>query len=131
MSDQDEIGRPNYTRGGASPAPSRLPAGGPGPREPQDMSLRPWLALAAMLVTAGCWTQVLSVPLIVGLITAILAMRWGLKSRLGGGSAAAVVAANLSWIVAALFILQLMALISVRYFSDHQGFGAAIDILLT
>ena len=43
----------------------------------------------------------------------------------------AVFAANISWIIGGLFLLQAVLLISERYFVEHQGFGAAVHILLT
>lgn len=130
MSDRDEIGRPNYTRGSSPPSPSRIPAPrGPEPRAGADLGA--WMAFSAMLATVACNEYLLGVPLFVGVFTAILAVRWGLKSRHTAHAPIAVVAANVSWVVAALFLLQAVLLIFDRYFVEHQGFGAAIHILLT
>lgn len=131
MSDQDEIGRPNYTRGSGSPSPTPIPAAGRGGDRRAGSDVRAWMAVAAMLVTVGCNEYVLGVPLFVGVFTAILAIRWGLRSRNTANSPLAVFGATISWIVGGLFLLQAVLLISERYFVEHQGFGAAIHILLT
>ncbi len=140
MSEQPELGRPNYTAGGSAASQSSGRGGGgqQGPALDPDsrLELRAVAALAAAVFAWSSWTPFYNtLPIAAALVAAFLAARWGRKAKqniewsngLRSGAGIADVARALG--LADLAVLGY--LIFHYYFIAHAGMKGVLDLLLT
>jgi hypothetical protein len=142
MSEQPEVGRPNYTAGGASgaagPGGSR-PGGVRGPgRRPEPGSrveLRAIAAFAAALFAWSSWTPFYSLPIAAALVAAILAARWGRKAKQSiewsDGLRTGATLADLARVLGLADLAVLGYLLFHYYFIAHAGLAGVVDLLFT
>jgi hypothetical protein len=138
MSDQPEVGRPNYTASGAAGAGSSS-RGGPyqGPvREPgARIDFRALAALAAALFAWSSWTPFYNLPIAAALVAAFLAARWGRQAKRniewsdGARSGAAI--ADVARVLGLADLAVLGYLLFHYYFIAHAGMKGVLDLLLT
>lgn len=136
MNDQPELGRPNYSAGGSRPNPGPQPR--PGGYTPQDdarLEPRAVLAMAAAILAWSSWTPFYNLPIIVALVAAVFAARWGAQAKrnilAAEGTRTGAGLADIARLLGLADLAILAYLIFHYYFIAHAGAGAVLTLLFT
>lgn len=138
MNDQPEVGRPNYSAAGSRPSASPLPRQGGGGYLPDDgarIDLRAVAAMAAAVLAWSSWTPFYNLPIVVALVAAILAARWGARAKrnilASEGRRTGAGLADLARLLGLADLAILAYLIFHYYFVAHAGIKGILTLLLT
>ena len=139
MNDQPEVGRPNYSAAGSRPSPSPVPrqSGGShgGPEQGARVELRAVAAIAAAVLAWSSWTPFYNLPIVVALVAAVLAARWGARAKrsilAAEGTRTGAGLADLARILGLADLAILGYLIFHYYFVAHAGIKGVLTLLLT
>jgi hypothetical protein len=137
MSEQPEVGRPNYTASGAADSASSSRGQYQGPvREPGARpDPRALAAFAAALFAWSSWTPFYNLPIAAALVAAFLAARWGRRAKQniewsdGARSGAAI--ADIARVLGLADLAVLGYLLFHYYFLAHAGMNGVLDLLFT
>jgi hypothetical protein len=137
MNDQHEVGRPNYSAAGsrASATPAPRQAGGYPPEQGARLDLRAVAAMAAAALAWSSWTPFYNLPIIVALVAAVLAARWGARAKrnilASEGRRTGAGLADMARLLGAADLAILAYLIFHYYFIAHAGVKGVLTLLLT
>ncbi|WP_344667222.1 hypothetical protein [Catenulispora yoronensis] len=137
MNDQPELGRPNYSAGGSRPNPGggAPRPGGYVPEEGGRLEPRALLAMAAAVLAWSSWTPFYTLPILVALIAAVLAARWGAQAKrnilAADGARTGAGLADVARLLGLADLAILAYLIFHYYFIAHAGIGGVMTLLLT
>ena len=137
MNDQPEVGRPNYSAAGSRPSPSPVPrqSGYRGPDEGARLELRAILAMGAAVLAWSSWTPFYTLPIIVALVAAVFAARWGAQAKrnilASEGARSGAGLADLARLLGLADLAILAYLIFHYYFVAHAGIKGVLTLLLT
>ncbi|WP_194926178.1 hypothetical protein [Catenulispora pinisilvae] len=137
MNDQPEVGRPNYSAAGSRPSPSPVPRQGGygGPERGARPDLRAVLAMAAAVLAWSSWTPFYNLPIVVALLAAVFAARWGTQAKrnilAAEGARSGAGLADLARVLGLADLAILAYLIFHYYFVAHAGIKGVLTLLLT
>lgn len=137
MNDQPEVGRPNYNAGGSRPSASPVPRQGGGypPEQGARVDLRAVAAMAAAALAWSSWTPFYNLPIVVALVAAVLAARWGARAKrtilASEGTRTGAGLADLARLLGMADLAILAYLIFHYYFIAHAGVKGVLTLLLT
>ena len=138
MNEQPEVGRPNYSAAGSRPSPSPVPRQGGGYRGPDQgarIELRAVAAMAAAVLAWSSWTPYYNLPIVVALVAAVLAARWGARAKraiiASEGTRTGAGLADLARLLGLADLAILGYLIFHYYFVAHTGIKGILTLLLT
>lgn len=136
MNDQPEVGRPNYSAGGSRPAPTAVPRhGGYEPGQGGRLELRAVFAMAAAVLAWSSWTPFYNLPIIVALIAAVFAARWGAQAKrnilAADGQRSGAGLADVARVLGLADLAILAYLIFHYYFIAHTGAKGVLTLLFT
>jgi len=137
MNDQPEVGRPNYSAAGSRPSASPVPRQGGGypPEQGARVDLRAVAAIAAAALAWSSWTPFYNLPIVVALVAAILAARWGARAKrtilASEGRRTGAGLADLARLLGMADLAILAYLIFHYYFVAHAGIKGILTLLLT
>jgi hypothetical protein len=136
MNDQPEVGRPNYSAAGSRPSPSPLPRqGGMGPEQGARLEIRAVMAMGAAILAWSSWTPFYNLPIVVALVAAVFAARWGARAKraivAAEGTRTGAGLADLARLLGLADLAILAYLIFHYYFVAHAGVKGVLTLLLT
>ena len=137
MNDQPEVGRPNYSAGGSRPSPSPVPRQGGygGPGHGARLELRAAAAMAAAVLAWSSWTPFYNLPIVVALVAAVFAARWGARAKrsilASEGTRTGAGLADLARLLGLADLAILAYLLFHYYFVAHAGIKGVLTLLLT
>lgn len=137
MNDQPEVGRPNYSAAGSRPSPSPVPRQGGGYDPDQGARLEPRAvsAMAAAVLAWSSWTPFYNLPIVVALVAAVLAARWGARAKrnilAADGTRTGAGLADLARVLGLADLAILAYLVFHYYFVAHAGVKGVLTLLFT
>jgi len=139
MNDQPEVGRPNYSAGGSRPNPGAVPTrpggGGYVPEGGARLELRAVFAMAAAVLAWSSWTPFYNLPIIVALVAAVFAAKWGAQAKrnilAADGARSGAGLADVARLLGLADLAILAYLLFHYYFIAHAGVKGVLTLLLT
>ncbi|GAA1962938.1 hypothetical protein [Catenulispora subtropica] len=137
MNDQPELGRPNYSAGGSRPNPGAVPQrqGGYVPEEGARLELRAVFAMAAAVLAWSSWTPFYNLPIVVALVAAGFAAKWGAQAKrnilAADGARSGAGLADIARLLGLADLAILAYLLFHYYFIAHAGVKGVLTLLLT
>lgn len=137
MNDQPELGRPNYSAGGSPPNPGAAPPrqGGYLPDDGARLELRAVFAMAAAVLAWSSWTPFYNLPIIVALVAAVFAAKWGAQAKrnilAADGARSGAGLADVARLLGLADLAILAYLLFHYYFIAHAGVKGVLTLLLT
>lgn len=138
MNDQPEVGRPNYSAGGSRPNPGAVPTrpgGGYVPDDGARLEPRAVFAMAAAVLAWSSWTPFYNLPIIVALVAALFAAKWGAQAKrnilAADGARSGAGLADIARLLGLADLAILAYLLFHYYFIAHAGVRGVLTLLLT
>jgi hypothetical protein len=138
MNEQPEVGRPNYSAAGSRASAGSVPRQGGGGYPPEQgarVDLRAVAAMGAAALAWSSWTPFYNLPIVVALVSAFLAARWGARAKrsivAAEGARSGAGLADMARVLGLADLAILTYLIFHYYFVAHTGIKGVLTLLLT
>ena len=129
MNDQPELGRPNYSASASRQAPTAASLPDADREEPR-IPVRAGLAAFAGLLPWSWTFDLVPLPMVVMLLSAILALRWSRRAWATSASRLETLIALGAMLAGGVFVFIQLAVTFGQYFVYHGSVGSIIDYYL-